>query len=368
MGDNRKFRLGILGSRGIPNRYGGYEQFAQYLSEGLVRRGHEVWVYNSSLHPYREKTYQGVQLIHRFDPEDRLGSFGQFIYDFNCLRDARTRPFDILFQLGYTSSAIWYPWWPKGMVQVMHMDGWEWKRSKYSKPVQRFLLRMEKIAAHQADALIADSPAIAEYLRQTYQKSSTFIPYGADPAVAPDPAHLHAYGLTAGSYLLAIARFVPENHLEEIIRGVLDSGYSGSLVMVGKTTETFGLYLQTTYASSRLRFLGGIYDFQQLNSLRHYANLYFHGHSVGGTNPSLLEAMACEVPICAHDNVFNRSVLGENAHYFLDSASISRLLNKPNYEQSHPAWVKANKEKIMTQYPWEQIIDDYERFFLELLP
>ncbi|MBX2873069.1 MAG: DUF1972 domain-containing protein [Saprospiraceae bacterium] len=366
MRQKKKIRLGILGSRGIPNRYGGYEQFAQYLSVGLVQRGHEVWVYNSSLHPFKEDSYQGVDLIHCFDPEDRLGSFGQFVYDFNCLRDARSRPFDILFQLGYTSSAIWYPWWPKKMIQVMHMDGLEWKRSKYSKRVQHFLKRMERIAANRADALIADSTAIEDYLQQTYQKPSTFIPYGAQSEINPSLEHLEQYQLEAGAYVLAIARFVPENHIEEIIQGVIASKYEGPLVIVGNPEQAYGKYLRARYPSDQVHYLGGIYDFEQLNSLRSYAQLYFHGHSVGGTNPSLLEAMACEVPICAHDNVFNRSVLAENAHYFLDSSSISRLLDKIG-EQDVTQWVKGNKERMLSRYRWEGIIDSYEKLFLDLL-
>lgn len=366
MRQKKKIRLGILGSRGIPNRYGGYEQFAQYLSVGLVRRGHEVWVYNSSLHPFQEDNYQGVQLVRCFDPEDRLGSFGQFIYDFNCLRDARNRPFDILFQLGYTSSAIWYPWWPKHMIQVMHMDGLEWKRSKYSKRVQQFLRRMERIAASRADALIADSRAIQDYLEKTYQKSSNFIPYGAQTDITAKTEDLQQFGLQADGYLLVIARFVPENHLEEIIQGVLGSKYKGPLVIVGNSDQAYGAYLQTQYPNNQIRFLGGIYDFDQLNSLRSHAKLYFHGHSVGGTNPSLLEAMACKVPICAHDNVFNRSVLAENAHYFLDSSTISRLLDEIE-EQDHADWIQQNQKRILNHYHWEGIVNSYEELFLNLL-
>lgn len=367
MSVKKKIRLGILGSRGIPNRYGGYEQFAQYLSEGLVQRGHEVWVYNSSLHPYQASSFQGVNLIHCFDPENRLGSFGQFVYDFNCLRDARSRPFDILFQLGYTSSAIWYPLWPKRMIQVMHMDGLEWKRSKYSRKVQQFLLRMEKIAASRADALIADSTAIEDYLRDTYQKEAQFIPYGTKSNIEPSAKHLEDFNLEQGEYALVIARFVPENHLEEIIEGVVNSRFNKPLVLIGAADQSFGKHLQAKYAAEQIRFLGGIYDQEKLDSLRYFAHLYFHGHSVGGTNPSLLEAMACEVPICAHDNVFNRSVLGENAHYFSNSATLSGLLDQASYASRHVEWVRRNRERISEQYQWTQIVSAYESFFLRLL-
>lgn len=359
----KRIRLGILGCRGIPNRYGGYEQFAQYLSQGMVDRGHEVWVYNSSLHPYQEPEWNGVHLIHCFDPEDKLGAAGQFVYDLNCLRDAKKRPFDVLLQLGYTSSALWYRLWPKQMIHLMHMDGLEWKRTKYTPPIQRFLLKMEAWAAKQADVLIADSVAIATYIEEKYERVAPFIPYGAASEVSPDIEDLTAWNIQPKQYTLAIARFVPENHLEEIIQGVLASDTSDPLLVVGNNDQKFGTYLSSRYDSPKIRFVGGIYDLKVLDSLRFYARLYFHGHSVGGTNPSLLEAMACEVPICAHDNPFNRSVLGENAYYFTDSNEVAAIVSRQETESLAREWVSNNKSVVATDYSWEKIIDAYEALF-----
>ena len=121
-----KLRIAILGTRGIPNHYGGFEQFAEYLSSGLVQRGHEVYVYNSSQHPYTEKEWNGVQIIHCADPEHKLGTFGQFIYDLNCINDSRKRDFDILLHLGYTSDSIWHWRWPQKTVNMVNVDGMEW--------------------------------------------------------------------------------------------------------------------------------------------------------------------------------------------------------------------------------------------------
>ena len=123
-------KIGILGTRGVPNYHGGFEQFAEYLSLGLLKRGLDVYVYNSHNHPYQEKIYKGVKIIHKNDPEHKLGTAGQFIYDLNCIRDSRKRNFDIIYQLGYTSSSIW--WWlmPKKTIIVTNMDGLEWKRTK----------------------------------------------------------------------------------------------------------------------------------------------------------------------------------------------------------------------------------------------
>ena len=132
-------RIGILGSRGIPNNYGGYEQFAGFLSAGLVQKGHDVYVYNSDQHPYKEKEWNAVKIVHCKDWEHKIGTAGQFLYDRNCINDARKKNFDILLHLGYTSDSLWYRRWPKKTVNIVNMDGLEWKRSKYNRLTRRFL-------------------------------------------------------------------------------------------------------------------------------------------------------------------------------------------------------------------------------------
>src|SRR5690349_8350591 len=171
----QKLKIGILGTRGIPNHYGGFEQFAQYLSLGLVQRGHEVFVYNSDRHPYQENEWNGVQIIHCRDLEYKYGTFGQFFYDLNCNNDAAKRDFDILLHLGYTSDSVWHWRWPKKTINMVNMDGMEWKRSKYNKMTQRFLRWAESLAAKNAQVLVADSPRIKEYLQTTYNKEAVYI-------------------------------------------------------------------------------------------------------------------------------------------------------------------------------------------------
>ena len=167
----RKMKIGILGTRGIPNAYGGFEQFAQYLAEGLVEKGHAVSVYNSSNHSYKQPFWKEVQIIHCPDPENKIGTAGQFIYDLNCLRDAGKRDFDILLQLGYTSNSVWYRYWPKNTINIINMDGLEWKRAKYTKLTKRFLKWAESLAANRADVLIADSIGIRDHIQKEYQKT-----------------------------------------------------------------------------------------------------------------------------------------------------------------------------------------------------
>ncbi len=358
-------KVGIIGSRGIPNNYGGFEQFAEYLSLGLKKRGIEVWVYNSHNHPFKGNTWNNINIIHCFDPEDRIGTAGQFIYDLNCILDSRKRQFDCLLQLGYTSSSVWQWLLPKKPAIVTNMDGIEWKRSKYSPLVRKFLKYAERLAVNSSDVLVADSKAIADYLKSEYSQESVFIPYGAKVFDNPLVAGLKEFKVEAGKYFLLIARLQPDNHVEEIIKGVIGSGTSFPLLVVGNTGNKFGQYLVNKYKSAVIRFCGGIFNAGMLDNLRFFSALYFHGHSAGGTNPSLLEAIAASALICAHDNPFNQSVLGANAFYFKDEKDIAGLIGSGNYRSESRKFIENNLEIITKQYSWDQIIQAYYQLFLK---
>ena len=236
----RSIRIGILGTRGIPNRYGGFEQCAEYLAVGLVNKGHKVWVYNSHDHEYKEDTWNGVNIIHCYDPEKQIGTAGQFIYDLNCINDARKRRFDVLLQLGYTSNSIWYKRWPKTCSNVVNMDGLEWKRSKYSKQIQKFLKHAERWAALHADVLVADSPGIQQYLDNEYNRQSHFIAYGADVFNNPFEPLLEKYDVRRYDYNMLMARMEPENNIEMILKAHVLRGTGRPLLVIGKTENKFG--------------------------------------------------------------------------------------------------------------------------------
>lgn len=362
---NANMKVGILGTRGIPNAYGGFEQFAQYLSQGLVNRGHSVWVYNSSAHPYKGPEWQGIHIIHCADWETRIGTAGQFIYDYNCLKDARKRDFDVLLQLGYTSNSIWHHIWPKRMLNVINMDGLEWKRSKYGPVTRRFLLRAEKWAATHGDVLVADSTGIRDYIREKYDKEAVFIPYGAEIPKDYQAAKLVQWGLRPGGYYLLMARMEPENNIEMVIRGWMASRKHRPMVLIGNPGNSFGQYLVKTYHDERLHFIGSIYDADTVNALRHFSALYLHGHSVGGTNPSLLEAMASGCAIAAHDNRFNHAVLNDQADYFSTAQDVTAILDRDEYPDVQDGWKEKNLEKVKKIYNWDKIIDQYESVLLK---
>ena len=365
--DKNYMKIGILGTRGIPNTYGGFEQFAQHLAKGLVEKGHQLSVYNSTNHPYKESTWNGVHIIHCYDPESKIGTAGQFIYDYNCLRDARKRGFDVLLQLGYTSSSVWYRTWPKKAINIVNMDGLEWQRTKYNRLTRRFLKWAERLAANYGDVLIADSIGIKDYIRGEYQKEAVYIPYGADiPDSFSEPA-ITKFQLEKNQYFLLIARMEPENNIETVILGYLQSEQCYPLVIVGSTENKYGQFLLKKYASNSIRLPGAIYDQATINALRHYSAFYFHGHSVGGTNPSLLEAMACGCNIAAHDNVFNRAVLGDSAFYFTSAEDLKNILHQPSANITIDRWKILNIEKIEKTYNWKKIINDYESIFLQAI-
>ena len=356
-------RIGILGSRGIPNTYGGFEQFASRISVELCARGHEVYVYNSSLHPYRKSEWQTVHIIHRKDFENRIGTIGQFIYDFNCILDARQRDFDLLLQLGYTSNSVWHWLWPRNTVNIINMDGFEWKRTKYSWLARKYLKKAERWAANHGDYLVADSPAIKKYISDNYGKMCTYVPYGADIFHDADASELKSFDLHPHAYYLVVCRMEPENNIELIINGYLHSSTDYPLVIVGNFENQFGKQLRRKYTNEPIKFLGFIHDQVLLNNLRFFSRLYFHGHSVGGTNPSLLEAMACNCNIVAHDNIFNKQVLTGNASYFLTVADVTKIITAPHEENIWQERREKNLERIKTEYSWERIVDEYETMF-----
>ena len=362
-------RIGIIGSRGVPNNYGGFGQLAQYLAEDLVKRGHEVIVYNSHNHDFQESMWKGVQIVHCYDPEYKYGSFGQFIYDLNCIKDTRKRKLDVILQLGYTSSSIWFFLLPKKVMVATNMDGLEWKRSKYNWAVQQFLKVAEWLAAKTSDYLIADSIIIAQHLKKRFGKKSALIAYGAIPFTDPNVEVLKPFGLEPFGFDLIIARMEPENNIESILKAYQSPKNKRILVVIGNIDGTkHGKKWKHKYTSGNIRFLGTIFDIEILNNLRFYSAFYFHGHSVGGTNPSLLEAMAAKAFIIAHDNAFNRAVLEEDAHYFTDESSIEKLLEgSSSLMEKREVFTTRNLKKVSEQYTWPMIVDKYENILQKIV-
>ena len=360
-------KIAILGTRGVPNYYGGFEQFAEFFSVYLVEKGHEVFVYNSHNHPFQEKTFHGVNIIHQNDPEHKLGTFGQFIYDYDCIMDSRKRDFDIILQLGYTSNSIWFFLLPKKPIIITNMDGLEWKRTKYSKPVQQFLKFAERLAAVSSDYLVSDSLGIKTFLKKQYNKESTYIAYGAHPFTNPDETIISDYNVTKNNYNMIMARFEPENNLEMVLDGVALNIDKTPILVIGNHETKYGNFLKTKYKENEnIRFLGGIYNIDHLNNLRYFSNIYFHGHSVGGTNPSLLEAMASKAFVIAHNNHFNKAILKENGYYFSNPQEVKNILETIK-KNDNLQLVQNNFDAIENEFNWDKINGEYLQLFEECI-
>lgn len=358
-------KIAILGTRGVPNHYGGFEQFAEFFSVYLAEQGHDVYVYNSHNHPYQEKTFKGVNILHQNDPEHKIGTFGQFIYDLNCIKDSRKRDFDIILQLGYTSNSVWYFLLPKKSIIITNMDGMEWKRTKYSAKTQRMLMYAEKLAVKSSDFLISDSIGIQNYLQEKYKKESSYVAYGATIFENPEEEVLKTYGLEKYNFNMILARLEPENSIEMILDGAVLSNDKTPLLVIGDHKKKFGEYLKEKFKNHpHIKFLGALYNLQHLNNLRCFSNLYFHGHTVGGTNPSLLEAMASQAMILAHSNEFNKGILKENAFYFSNAEEVKDLILRiKKIDNLH--LIQNNLQAISKEFNWEKINGQYLRLFEE---
>lgn len=357
--------MAILGTRGIPARYGGFETFAERLAIGLVERGHAVTVYaETDCGQMADRSHQGVRV--RFRRRPRWGPAATLAYDSACLWDAR-QGFDLVYMLGY--GAAWACWWPRlrGTPVWVNVDGLEWARSKWSWLGRCYLRAMEWVVTWTASRLIADSQVIAGRFRRIYRRRVAIdcIAYGADLAVpgSVSTEQLSALALEPGRYHLVVARPEPENHLLEIIAGHRLHGGDWPLVVVGDVAGATPYQRQLlAQGDGRVRFLGAIYESARLQALRLHAASYVHGHSVGGTNPSLLEALACGNWVIAHDNPFNREVARDAANYFQTADELARCLAEREAEKPSSVAERGRRarEIIARYYTWRSIIEAYE--------
>ncbi len=351
----------IVGTRGIPNRYGGFEQFAEKLSVLLVQNGMKVSVFNPHEHIFREDDFNGVKIIRVKNYEKFLGVFGTLLYDLHCMRRAYRQKDAVVLLCGY-GSAFLVGWFFKKQISrtLIHMDGMEWQRSKWNWFFRGLLKRMEQHTAFCFPHLVVDHPALKEYYQREYNVNVHVISYGAELRPVENRTKEH--------YLI-IARLEPENHVEMILEGYLQSGAREKMLVVGDVNTRYGRKLLKKYGRElQVVFMGGVFERERLRELREKSILYFHGHSVGGTNPSLLEAMAHGCLIAAHDNGFNRFVLGDDGWFFQSSEEISEMILKKEeiFLESQKS-LNENIRMIESHYNWEKIAEEYLQLFESMI-
>lgn len=352
----------ILGIRGLPAAHGGFETFAERLAPWMLENGWDVTVYcqGSETGKRHEDEWNGVRRIHI--PVRRDGPVGTIEFDVAATRDALNIP-GVILTLGYNTGFLCTWLRLRGRTNIVNMDGLEWKRAKYSLPAKIYLWINERLAAHSAQRLIADHPAISDHLATRVDRGKiTMIPYGSVPIETADPALLAPLGLEPGRFLTLIARPEPENSVLEIVQAFSRKPRGVKLVILGKYDRSRPFEASVLDAAgAEVVQPGAIYDHAIVASLRYHSIAYMHGHQVGGTNPSLVEALGAGNAIIAHDNAFNRWVAGDAALFFgnVDQCeqAIETVLSDPARLSAMQAAARARWADGLT---WPQVLQQYQ--------
>ncbi|WP_052344435.1 DUF1972 domain-containing protein [Thermocrispum municipale] len=361
-------RIAMIGTRGVPARYGGFETCVEEVGRRLVERGHRVAVYcRTTQGDERPDEHLGMRLVHL--PAVRHKVLETLSHTaLSVLHARRARP-DVAFVFNAGNAPL-LPVLRMARIPVAtHVDGLEWKRDKWRGAGSVYYRRAESLAVRWSDSLIADSRAIQDYYLDRFGIDSTYIPYGAPILPEGELDRLPELSLQPARYHLVVARFEPENNIHLAVEGYLRSEAVYPLVVVGSApyADAYRAKVEAIAANSpRVRFLGSIWDQQLLDQLYAGALTYIHGHSVGGTNPSLLRAMGAGAPTSAFDVPFNREVLGSYGRYFSTAAELARLCTEAEAEPGVTA-VRGRKQiDTLDRYDWDAVADAYHELALRL--
>ena len=361
-----RLTIALVGTRGVPARYGGFETAVEEVGRRLADRGHRVVVYcRSAPETDRPREYLGMQLVHL--PALRQRSLETLSHTgLSVLHLLRHRvDAAILFN---AANAPWLPLVRAARIPVAtHVDGLEWKRAKWGPTGRRYYRTAEALAVRWSDALIADASGIQEYYRGEFDAPTRLIAYGAPLVQRGTDEKLAGIGLEPDRYHLVVARFEPENHVELAVRGYTSSTAEHPLVVVGSAPYARE-YTQRVHAAAdgRVRFLGGVWDAELLDQLFANALTYVHGHSVGGTNPALLRAIGAGTATIAYDVGFNREVLAADGRYFADPAGVARGVVEAEKDPEAARRRGAALRERALAYDWDDVADRYEQLARDL--
>jgi glycosyltransferase involved in cell wall biosynthesis len=352
----------ILGTRGIPAAHGGFETFAERFALYLAARGWQVGVYcqrdvEKVGTRITTRTWNGIELI---DVEVALsGPAATLAFDALCVHDAAQRG-GVCLVLGY-NGAVFLPYLrARGGRILTNMDGLEWRRPKWALPVRAFFYVSEWIAAWSSQRLVADHPAIADHLARRRPRSAiATIPYGGDPPpthVGPPPL-----GLEPDRYMVSIARIEPDNNILTLVEAFSRRPRGMRLVVLG-TLKVGNPYHRAVEeaAGPEVLFPGAIYEAEQVQALRVHARAYLHGHTVGGTNPSLVEALWAGNAVIAHDNPFNRGTAGDGQFYFCDGDSCASAIERVITDAVAVAAARRAARARAESFRWDDVLAAYE--------
>ncbi len=355
-------KVAIVGTHGIPARYGGFETFAEHLAKHCAKAGIEVKVVNERSNPGQQAP--GIEVV--------SSSFNKSESPLKFYRDSLdiAAGSDIILCCGVGGSRYYNRKSLESSRIVTNIDGLEHRRGRYSLLQKLFVYLSQRWTASRSDAVVADCVEIWGYWTKRFEgvtSRTKMIAYGAEECHPFDGKALEKYKLGKNEYFLVIARLVPENNISEIISAY--SHYLGKkkLVIVGALETTKYVRRLKHSASDKVIFTGAIFDKQELDSLRQGCFVYIHGHTVGGTNPSLLEAMAAGCACLCHENVFNREVTEGGQMYFDSGFELSIMLNLLEHKTTDLDSFRSKAlSRVHERYSWEKSCTLYIELFNKL--
>ena len=352
-----------MGTRGVPAQYGGFETAVEEIGKRLVLRGYDVTVYCRN--PGQRMTqYEGMRLVNAPALRHRVAETLSHTAASTAHAIIRDHP-DVVLLLNAGNAPLLKPLKAARIPTAIHLDGLESKREKWRGAGARYYRWAERASVAWGQEVIADAQAIADHVRTEYGRECVVIPYGAD-VINPGDDRLGAVGAVTHDYHLVVARFEPENHVLDAVHAYRVSTETRPLLVVGSAPYS-QWYVQKVHESARndprIRFLGGVFDQKLLDQLYANAITYIHGHSVGGTNPSLLRAMGAGAPVLGYDVEFNREVTAGAAFFWRDAEQLTALFDSVAagaVDVQLSQFAAAGRDRVATVYQWDLITDAYE--------
>lgn len=363
-------RIAILGTRGIPANYGGFETFAEQISVRLAARGHDVTVYcRKAYYPDRLSMYQGVKRVTL--PHIHNKYCDTLSHTLLSTLHLMVRRADIAYYCNSANSC--FVWLPRlrGMKVLLNTDGLEWERAKWNRAAKAFFRFSEHLAARFPTLLISDSRVIQAYYREKFDKDSAFVPYGADILERGHGKELLAkHGVEPDGYFLYVSRLEPENNAHLLVKAFEQVTTDKKLLVVGSAPFN-NAYIQRLKSTQdkRILFPGALYG-DTYRALQANAYVYINAMEVGGTHPAILEAMGAGNCVLVSDIEYNEETVGDTGVTFRNKdvedlrSKIQRLADDPEEVRR---FRKAAVERVRTLYSWDHIVDEYERLFAQLL-
>lgn len=360
-------RIALIGTRGVPARYGGFETCVEEVGSRLAAAGHEVIVYcrPSGGDEQPLASYKGMRLIHlpivRKRSLETLAHTGLSVWHPSLARC------DAAIVFNAANAPLLPVIRARGIPVATHVDGLEWQRGKWGAMGRRYYRAAEALAVRWSDALIADARGIADYYATEFGARTELIAYGAPMTEASDADRVADLDLSPGKYHLVVARFEPENHVLEAVQGYVASNAELPLVVVGSApyADAYTARIRDA-ADERVRFLGSVWDQDQLNQLYAHALSYVHGHSVGGTNPSLLRAAGAGAFTLAWDVSFNREVIGDDGAYWSSPDQLAERFAEAEGDPHRAHVLGAALRRGIVRYNWDDVAAAYERLCARL--